>query len=312
MTDLFHDFVLKAPPWAAQRHALSYQRRSLAYGELADRVARMAAALTRLDLARGERVAVYMEKRVECVLTIFGAAAAGGAFVPVNPLLKPDQVGYILRDCGVRILVTTPERLTLLGPVLHHCPSVRAVVVTDNAAADTADLSATEIVPWEEALSGSAPALPRVIDSDMAAILYTSGSTGKPKGVVLSHRNLVAGARSVAQYLQNDPEDRILSALPLSFDYGLSQLSTAFHTGACAVLINYLLPRDVIKHVEKERITGLGAVPALWIQLAQLDWPTGTDEHLRYLTNSGGRMPQTTLALLRAKLPKTRRFSCTD
>jgi acyl-CoA synthetase (AMP-forming)/AMP-acid ligase II len=115
----------------------------------------------------------------------------------------------------------------------------------------------------------------RVIDQDMAAILYTSGSTGRPKGVVLSHRNLVAGAESVSQYLENTPDDRILSVLPLSFDYGLSQLTTAFRVGACAVLMNYLLPRDVVRAVEREKITGLAAVPPLWVQLAQLDWPEG-------------------------------------
>jgi long-subunit acyl-CoA synthetase (AMP-forming) len=91
----------------------------------------------------------------------------------------------------------------------------------------------------------------RTIDTDMAAILYTSGSTGRPKGVVLSHRNMVAGAQSVAEYLENRPEDRILSVLPLSFDYGLSQLTTAFSRGASVVLLNYLLPRDVIKAVAR-------------------------------------------------------------
>jgi acyl-CoA synthetase (AMP-forming)/AMP-acid ligase II len=72
--------------------------------------------------------------------------------------------------------------------------------------------------------------------------------------------------------------------------------------------MNYLLPRDVIRAVEREKITGLAAVPPLWIQLAQLDWPTDTDEHLRYITNSGGAMPTATLAALRAKLPKTKPF----
>ena len=70
----------------------------------------------------------------------------------------------------------------------------------------------------------------------MAAILYTSGSTGLPKGVVLSHRNLVVGGQSVSQYLENSSEDRILSALPLSFDAGLSQVTTAFWVGATVIL----------------------------------------------------------------------------
>src|SRR6185369_1883136 len=123
----------------------------------------------------------------------------------------------------------------------------------------------------------------RTIDTDMAAILYTSGSTGKPKGVVLSHRNMVAGAKSVAQYLENRASDRILSALPLSFDAGFSQLTTAFHVGATVVLINYLLPRDIVNAVVAERITGLTAVPPLWIQLAQLKWPQAAQDTLRYI-----------------------------
>jgi acyl-CoA ligase (AMP-forming) (exosortase A-associated) len=139
----------------------------------------------------------------------------------------------------------------------------------------------------------------------MAAILYTSGSTGQPKGVVLSHRNMVAGAESVAQYLENRAGDRILSALPLSFDAGFSQLTTAFHAGATVVLINYLLPRDVVNVVVAERITGLTAVPPLWIQLAQLKWPLAAQDSLRYIANTGGRMPKATLDALRTALPKT-------
>ena len=257
-------------------------------------------------LQRFDRVAIYLEKRIEGVLALFGTALAGGVFVPVNPLLKSGQVSHILNDCNAKILVTSPERLELLRPVLQSCRDLRTVVLVGDKLFD--GLTGIEVVGWHA--HGCLPDQPRhrMIDTDMAAILYTSGSTGKPKGVVFSHRNLVAGAASVSQYLENHSDDRILCVLPLSFDYGLSQLTTAFHAGACAVLMNYLLPRDVIRTVEKEKITGLAAVPPLWIQLARLDWPTGTDGHLRYITNSGGAMPTATLNALRAKLPNTKPF----
>jgi acyl-CoA ligase (AMP-forming) (exosortase A-associated) len=142
----------------------------------------------------------------------------------------------------------------------------------------------------------------------MAAILYTSGSTGKPKGVVLSHRNLLVGADSVVDYLGNHGDDRLLAVLPFSFDYGLSQLTTAFTVGARAVLMDYLVARDVVTAVEREGITGLAAVPPLWIQLAQLSWPAAAQANLRYLTNSGGVMPRATLMALRQSLPSTRIF----
>ncbi len=276
------------------------------YGQLATEVRQAANLYLGADLERWERVAVYLEKRLDTVIALFGAAAAGGVFVPVNPLLKAEQVAHILTDCNVRILVTSPERLELLRPVLAHCRDLRAVVLVGEAQA--APLDGLELLPWAERQQAPAGRPHRVIDQDMAAILYTSGSTGRPKGVVLSHRNLVAGAESVSQYLENTPEDRILSVLPLSFDYGLSQLTTAFRVGACAVLMNYLLPRDVIRAVERERITGLAAVPPLWVQLAQLDWPASVTEHLRYFTNSGGHMPRPTLDALRARLPKTKPY----
>jgi acyl-CoA ligase (AMP-forming) (exosortase A-associated) len=221
----------------------------------------------------------------------------------VNPLLKPDQVAYILRDCNVHILVTTAERLEILAPVLGECADLKAVLAVG---ARSRTSGAQPVFAWDEALAGGDAAKPhRVIDADMAAILYTSGSTGKPKGVVLSHRNMVAGAVSVAQYLENRPEDRILAALPLSFDAGFSQLTTAFRAGASVALINHLVPRDVVAAVERYAITGLTAVPPLWIQLAQLKWPEAARASLRYIANTGGRMPKATLDALRAALPRT-------
>jgi acyl-CoA ligase (AMP-forming) (exosortase A-associated) len=194
----------------------------------------------------------------------------------------------------------------LLAGVLLQCPDLRTVVVVGETEGLPA-IAGPAVIRWSEITTATGLFCPhRTIDGDMAAILYTSGSTGRPKGVVLSHRNMVAGAQSVAQYLENNPEDRILSVLPLSFDYGLSQLSTAFHAGACAVLINHLLPRDIVNAVEKERITGLAAVPPLWIQLTQLTWPEQCS--LRYITNSGGAMQRTTLDLLRRALPDTKVF----
>ncbi|MEO8134301.1 MAG: acyl-CoA ligase (AMP-forming), exosortase A system-associated [Betaproteobacteria bacterium] len=308
MTDLVHELVSRSAARSPDNEALTFQQVALTYGQLESSMSRAATACLRAGLSRSDRVAIFLEKRFESVIAAFGAAAAGGVFVPVNPLLKADQVAYILKDCDVRILVTSGERLELLRPVLSQCRELHTVFVT-GAASTLEAVPGVTTMAWEEALSTAAGGTPhRVIDSDMTAILYTSGSTGKPKGVVLSHRNMVAGAQSVAQYLENHEDDRILSALPLSFDAGFSQLTTAFHVGARVTLINYLLPRDVLDAVVQERITGLTAVPALWIQLAQLKWPPGVTEHLRYIANTGGHMPKVTLDRLRAALPRTLPF----
>ncbi|AQR69456.1 acyl-CoA ligase (AMP-forming), exosortase A system-associated [Janthinobacterium sp. LM6] len=307
MATLIHDLIFETAQRAPQAPALSWQGEEMHYAALAQSVREAACTLLALGLQRGARVAVYLEKRPENVSAMFGAAAAGGVFVPVNPLLKPEQVAYILADCNVDILVTSRERLAQLGPALAACPDLRTVLLTGEALPESR-LGKVRVLAWTavpaNVPAGAAPA-PRphaVIDADMAAILYTSGSTGRPKGVVLSHRNMLAGSLSVSGYLRNTPDDRILCVLPLSFDYGLSQLTTAFASGACAVLMNYLLLRDIVEAVEQEAITGLAAVPPLWVQLSQLSWPLSTP--LRYITNSGGVMQRSTLDRLRQSLPR--------
>jgi acyl-CoA ligase (AMP-forming) (exosortase A-associated) len=305
---LLPELIARAAWRAPEAPALSQGGRALDYAALHAQVQAFAAGLMGLGLRRAERVAVWLEKRFETVVASFGAPAAGGAFVPLNPLLKPAQVGFILADCNVRVLVTSPERLPLLASVLGQCPDLRHVVLTGEAPAAPALPPGVTLQPWSGLLDAPPRAGHRVIDADMAAILYTSGSTGRPKGVVLSHRNLVAGAASVAAYLDNGPADTLLAALPLSFDAGFSQLTTAFHAGARVELLNWLLPRDVLRCMERERVTGLTAVPPLYIQLAALEWPAAINEHLRYFANTGGRMPRETLALLRARVPAAKPF----
>lgn len=290
--------------------ALRDGARLLNYGELAGQVQALAHGLLALGLGRAERVGIYLDKRLETVVASFAAPAAGGVFVPINPILKAEQVGFIVRDCEVRVLITSRDRLATLQPVLAQCPSLRHVVLVD-----AADLGApadagtgANCVRYADLLDASPRPGHRVIDTDMVSILYTSGSTGRPKGVVLSHRNMVAGAKSVASYLGNHAQDRLLAALPLSFDAGFSQLTTAFHSGASVTLLNYLMPRDVLKALERDRITGLTAVPPLYIQLTQLEWPQAIDEHLRYFANTGGRMPRETLGLLRQRVPSAKPF----
>ena len=305
---LLHELIHVGAERAPQAAALTAGGRTMDYAALDADVRGVAAGLMALGLPRGSRIGIWLDKRPETVASSFGATAAGMVFVPLNPLLKPEQVAYILRDCDVRLLVTSPERWPLVQPLLASCPTLAHVVLTDGVTAAAAGPQTVTPMNWSDWVATVARPGHRVVDSDMAAILYTSGSTGKPKGVVLSHRNMVAGAKSVASYLGNHAGDTLLAALPLSFDAGFSQLTTGFHAGARVVLLNYLLPRDVLKAMVREQVTGLTAVPPLYIQLTQMDWPAEIDRHLRYFANTGGRMPRETLQALRQRAPSARPF----
>jgi acyl-CoA ligase (AMP-forming) (exosortase A-associated) len=304
-----HHLLSESLKNSAEAVAIRHKEAIFSYTQLAELVSEQARALQALHLQRQQRVAIFLPKQIETVTSFFAVSLAGGVFVPVNPVLKAQQVGHILNDCNVQILITSKSRLQGLVDVLLDCPDLHSVILVDSAQADEKQES-LRILGWREYMDlAGQTLLPTIaIDTDMAAILYTSGSTGKPKGVVLSHRNIISGALSVAEYLHISCQDRILAVLPFSFDYGLNQLTTALLTGATCVLMDYLLPRDVVNAVVKYLITGLAAVPPLWAQLADLPWPESIDDHLRYMTNSGGKMPKAVLQKLRAKAPDSRFF----
>lgn len=308
MFETLADLIPRAAARYGNSAALRYKDSSLSYDELASSVRDFSGGLIELGIERNDRVAIFSDKRPETVISMFGTSDAGGAFVPINGLLKPNQVAYILKDCNVRYLVTTAARFGQLSDVILDCPDLTGVILMDAERSPPTE-PGTAMVGWGDLISGNQSAKRyRSIASDMAAIMYTSGSTGMPKGVVLSHANLVIGATSVATYIENSSTDRILAALPLSFDAGLSQITTGLYAGACVVLHDYLLARDIVRIIEREKITGLTAVPPLWIQLTEQNWPENSTDSMRYFANTGGKMPRETLGRLREIFPNAKPY----
>ena len=256
---------------AADSPALTVGPQTLAYGELEELVGRTAAALLRLGLVPGDRVASWMPKTIlACVLPL-AAARAGLVHVPINPILKRAQVAHILADSGAKLLIANEARLATLE---------------DEQRADARLIALEQWEPGDDTVPPSS-----ADPDDLAALLYTSGSTGQPKGVMLSHANLWLGAVSVAHYLGPSATDRTLAVLPLAFDYGQNQLLSTWAAGGHAIAFDYLLPRDVVRAVGRHHVTVLAGVPPLWLQLAEADWSGGEGRSLRTLTNSGGHLP---------------------
>ncbi|HET9395322.1 MAG TPA: AMP-binding protein, partial [Nitrospiraceae bacterium] len=118
----------------AEAPALTYRNTTLSYAELWRQVCAVAGTFAGLGLDREQRVAVFLEKRIETVAAIFGTSAAGGVFVPINPLLRAHQVAHVLDDCGARVLVSSSERLEFLGDVVG--PSVEHILLVDRGSHD--------------------------------------------------------------------------------------------------------------------------------------------------------------------------------
>ena len=263
----------------ANAPALVIRERVYNYEELNLRIGRLAAWWAGHGLDAGDRVATWLGKGEIACLMPLAAVRAGLVHVPVNPLLKAPQVAHIMADSGARLLITNAGR----AGDFEFADEKNVLALLDDESAPTL------------------PLLPATTNPDtLAAILYTSGSTGRPKGVMLSHANLALGAVSVAEYLNLTPDDKTLAVLPLSFDYGQNQLLSTWRVGGCVVPLDYLTARDVIKACAKHHITTLAAVPPLWVQLAEQDWPAEAIQNVRRLTNSGGALTPSLVKMLRS------------
>lgn len=306
MTTFVHELIEHSAVKEPSSIALILKSNSLTYQELNSQIELIAQGYSSLGIVRADRIGIYLHKTFETVTSLFACSYAGAVFVPINPVLKSAQVNHIVNDCDIKILITNRGRFNAIKSSIAQLTSLTHIILVDGTAEDEVITGTISILSWLNFITlSSAPQLTKALTSqDMAAILYTSGSTGKPKGVVLSHANIMAGAKSVAQYLNNTSEDNILAVLPLSFDYGLSQLTTSFLVGATCVLFDYLLPNDVLKAIDKFKITGLAAVPPLWSQLCNLNWSENTGKSIRYFTNSGGALSTTNLATLRKQMPQ--------
>lgn len=273
--------------------------RAHSWAELADEALRLAGALHEHGVARGDRVAIYMDNSWPCVVAIYATLLAGGVFLVVNPQTKAAKLDFMLADSGAVALLTDGHLAQEFVPVLAKHPSLY-VVASGTLPADV------DIARWDDVLaSGRPPPQSATIPLDLAALIYTSGSTGQPKGVMQTHQSMVFTVGSLIQYLRLDVSDRILCALPLAFDYGLYQLLMTVHLGAMLVLErSFTWPAQVIARMREFGVTVFPGVPTMFAMLLSahrreaLELPAVTR-----VTNTAAALPDSTIAALHEIFP---------
>ncbi len=303
----FGDLVVTNLATRADHTALIFGDDRRTYATMADEAAGVAAWLRAKGVNRGERVIVHLPKGIEEVVATIGCSFADTVFVNANWQLKARQLEHIRSDCDARVLITEAARARRLAAagILDRF----STVLLTGGAGQFANATRWQDLPdaqWRDVV-----ALCRNVGADLAALLYTSGSTGNPKGVMVTHENLVQGAMSVATYLGNTADDRVLGLLPMSFDYGLSQFTTMFLVGGSVVIQPVPFPAEIAATVQREAVTGIAAVPTIWIQLVQYIHEADGSERMgsvRYVTNSGGKIPDATLRAMPAAFPEAEIF----
>ncbi|SMO49422.1 AMP-binding protein [Paracoccus laeviglucosivorans] len=273
-------------------------KRSVTYAEFVAEAGRVTDWLRARGIRPGDRVLVHLRKSIDEAAAMFGAWKAGAVVVNVNSHWSPAQLSYVAKDSRARAVILTQASLkTLQGD--HALSPDTAFLVQGKAEglAQGADL-------WTALAADSGSAPDEIDPLGLAMIIYTSGSTGAPKGVMLSHRNIRAGAISVAQYLGLTQDDRLLSVLPYSFDAGLNQLTTMMLLGGTIVHQPLTMPAEVVRMAQEQAVTTIAGVPPLWNQIVRLLDASPTDlPALRRVTNTGGKIPPNILELMPKVFP---------
>jgi amino acid adenylation domain-containing protein len=259
------------------------ERRS--YRDLDEHANRLAHRLRLAGVEWGDRVVISRGNSIDAVAAMFAVLKAGAVFVIVNPQIRADRLSRLLVDSGAKALVATTEPAAWLN-------DVRLLTMFDAPGCP------------------STPPPQPESDADLAALVYTSGSTGGAKGVMLTHRNLIAASDSICEYLELTAEDVILNALPLSFTYGLGQITTAFRSGATVVLEpSTIYPHVLLDTIARERVTGFPLVPTLATLVLQQDLTNRSFPHLRYITSAAAALSNCKIQQLRKAFPGTSLYS---
>ena len=301
---LVHELLRHSSAVRPGQAALIAGDRQLTFRQVDEMSDRLAAALQRLGVSRGDRVAAMLENSIEFVIALWAALKVGAVFVPINHAAKAAMLGFILGDAGAKCLIIQPQFRQRLSETSGLTPPALAVIWTGGAGGgeQLSEILATPHQPSPE---------PRLIDQDLALLIYTSGTTGGPKGVMLTHHTVCNNAQVIATYLGAVPEDVVLCVLPLSFGYGLFQVLTAAHTGFAVVLErSFAFPHEVLKQAARHRVTAIPGVPSLFARL--LDFAPFAEfdlSHLRYMTNAAAPMPLAHIERLREVLPQVTFFS---
>lgn len=256
------------------------------YQDLTVRAARFARQCLDRGVGAGERVVIALDNTPAMVATYFGTMMSGAVAVPLPPGPRSDRLGAAIADCAPVMAVV--DAATAADPGASATLAAVPHLVVEGAAANGRCEALDALLDGD----GPAPVVRGFAETALAAIIYTSGSTGQPRGVMLSHRNFVANATSIAAYLRLTTADRVMCVLPFNYVYGLSLLHSHVLVGGSLVLENRTAFSNVIlEGMATHAVTGFAGVPstfALMLHRSSID--TVSLPHLRYVTQAGGAM----------------------
>jgi long-chain acyl-CoA synthetase len=252
-----------------EKTALFWGDVSFTYSELSSRSVFVSGVLRQqLQVSPGDRVALLLKNGPEFVPVVFGVLQSGAVVVPVNIFLKPDEIGYILNDAGIDVIITDTELSAHFQDLKIKRPALK-LMNAENV------LASFPTPPGGMRFETELLKNPTRKETDLAVLIYTSGTTGRPKGAMLSHGNLLYNVESCRQCLQTVAEDRFAVLLPMFHSYMLTVgIFLPLLVGGSIVIVKSLHPaRNLIQEIYTKRPTILPAFPQFYRSLVNAELP---------------------------------------
>jgi len=267
MPYILQQLLKKSAAQYPEKMAVWARGRSITYLKLENRSNQLAHLLQRHGVKKGERVGLFFPKSVESVISMFGVLKTGGVYVPIDLAAPADRVSYILRNCGVRVLITNSDKYRGLDTdsldLLHFSLLVDGELDSSNRG---------NVALWSALSEFPANDSPRVAltETDLAYLLYTSGSTGRPKGVMLSHQNALTFINWCSATFRISSEDNLSNHAPLHFDLSVFDIYNTIEAGATVYLVTEeiaVFPTTLANFIESRGITVWYSVPSALVLL---------------------------------------------
>lgn len=236
------------------------------YSEWNEQVNRLAHALIKEGVKKGDRVSTFLYNTEELATAFFACAKIGAVFNPINFRLMPEEVAYILSDAAPKVVLFEKALESVISPIENRFDSISFWFIDEKppAYADS----------YQEKLAAesAAPVKIEVNEDDLYAIMYTSGTTGRPKGVLHRHRNMVEHSLIVIGATKLETTDIGLVTAPM---FHCAELHCAMlprvHVGGKNIILHQFAPKKVLQLIEQEKITTFFAAPTMWNMLLQED-----------------------------------------
>jgi long-chain acyl-CoA synthetase len=267
MIKVIPDLINKGEPKTLRKVALIYEGEKISYQGLKEKGDRLARAMINLGVKRGDKVGILLRNSPEFVISLFGIIKAGAIAVPLNFMLKEEELKLILEEVEAKIVISCQEYLPMLERLRLRIDCLETIILTDSK----------EEINFYDLLSKDYENItfPVLNENDIAVIIYTSGTTGKPKGVMLCHKNFISNIKSCLKAMSFSSNERVICLLPLFHSFSITVcLLLPFYISSTVILISSLTPfRNVVNQIIKTRVTIFIAIPPIYRVLCDIKIP---------------------------------------